>query len=1329
MNTADTNVEAGLAQGLTWGNFYQIEISMSLFWLIFLVFGMMIFSVLYWCVLNIKARVLATEREKSKIRFRKRDKVMFYGRKMLRKVKTFTKNDVLGPRGRMKKRQLVLKLAKRLLQRKRESQPLLVQKEPPRSFLEVDSSEQDDSESKLPPDVVYMLRSVRVFGHFQNDLFLELCRHFERKFIPAHTYLFRIGDNDDSIYVVESGKINVYITESDNIEYLVKEVQTGESIHSLLSIVDVLTGHPAPFKTVTAKAVEDTNVLKLPVQSFQSVFELYPDSLVRVVQIIMVRLQRVTFLALHKYLGLSTELINPATAPEENIKSLNIYALAMASSVSPYQSTNIKDTHSTPSLPVTSSDSMSLTDIASSSSEKLSRHSLSDSSGNPKSLLSHSISEEDAYDPLIFENVCMRGRVQTIGYQRSVPGGLAPVRLSDDELEMQRMNIKRHGSDPMGYSLTMGRTLIDQKKIELVKQDLTNLFKLKDSNLLDGKLTLKQFRAGSVLQKQGDQDSSLFFIVTGTLNVLQNLIGHEEKETLLFSAGLGRVVGALAVLTGEPSMFTVKSKTESEVVLISKTDFYSIMKKQPSIVLQAAHTIVSRMSSFVRQIDFALDWTMLEAGRALFRQDDPCNSIYIILTGRLRSIITSANNKKELVGEYGRGDLVGIVEALTQTQRATTVMAVRDTELADIPSELLNHIKRKYPQIVTRLIHLLGQRLLGNLQSRTTDQLQMENRMIVSNLSTVAVVPISSDVPLENFTLELQHALNAIGPTARITSEIVKNRLGNTAFNSLNEFRLFSWLGQHEDINRMVLFQCDNTMNRWTKHFVRQADCILIVGIATNDPSVLGEVEAQLENIAVRAQKELILLHREDADTPRRTADWLNARGWCSSHHHIRCPKRVFSRKSKEKSKEVYAKLFESEPDKLTDFSRLARFLTGTSIGLVLGGGGARGISHMGMIRAMAESGIPIDMVGGTSIGSIMGAIWAESRDVTRSVQRAREWSKEMTSLWKKILDLTYPVTSMFTGSTFNKSLENLFKDRQIEDLWIPYFCITTDISASSMRVHTTGSLWRYVRASMSLSGYLPPLCDPVDGHLLLDGGYVNNLPADVMRAKGAQSIFAVDVGSQDEDELTNYGDELSGWWLLWKRWNPWSKSVKVPDMTEIQSRLAYVSCVRQLEVVKNSDYCEYVRPPIDKYKTLQFGSFDEIYEVGYHHAKTLFSGWIKGGLLKELFIEKTEERPSKKKHSPLFPPMPTMANFTDLAELVSKIEDYTANCSCSESEDMLAEELDVNPMYASSTSISSTEAANMQDYDELSEDEFHELKPRQRHFKSKLQKKKPNTP
>lgn len=146
----------------------------------------------------------------------------------------------------------------------------------------------------------------------------------------------------------------------------------------------------------------------------------------------------------------------------------------------------------------------------------------------------------------------------------------------------------------------------------------------------------------------------------------------------------------------------------------------------------------------------------------------------------------------------------------------------------------------------------------------------------------------------------------------------------------------------------------------------------------------------------------------------------------------------------------------------------------------------------------------------------------------------------------KAMLDLTYPITSMFSGAGFNSSICSIFKDRQIEDLWLPYFAITTDITASAMRVHTDGSLWRYVRASMSLSGYMPPLCDPKDGHLLMDGGYINNLPADVARSMGAKVVIAIDVGSRDETDLTNYGDALSGWWLLWKRWNPLAAKVKV---------------------------------------------------------------------------------------------------------------------------------------------------------------------------------------
>ncbi|VDN44922.1 unnamed protein product [Gongylonema pulchrum] len=93
----------------------------------------------------------------------------------------------------------------------------------------------------------------------------------------------------------------------------------------------------------------------------------------------------------------------------------------------------------------------------------------------------------------------------------------------------------------------------------------------------------------------------------------------------------------------------------------------------------------------------------------------------------------------------------------------------------------------------------------------------------------------------------------------------------------------------------------------------------------------------------------------------------------------------------------------------------------------------------------------------------------------------------------------------------------------------------------------------------------------------------------------GAKIVIAVDVGSAAETNLYNYGDSLSGFWVLLRKLNPFAESVKVLNMEEIQSRLAYVSCVQQLQLVKNAGYCQYVRPPIEEFKTLDFVKFDSI--------------------------------------------------------------------------------------------------------------------------------------
>ncbi|CAI7601220.1 unnamed protein product [Penicillium palitans] len=811
------------------------------------------------------------------------------------------------------------------------------------------------------------------------------------------------------------------------------------------------------------------------------------------------------------------------------------------------------------------------------------------------------------------------------------------------------------------------------------------------------------FPQGSVLVEQGERHPGLYYVIDGFLDV--GIPANERDDTLIGSShgsasqaqeelfpnlrrtttassrapGVaggndprrktqsrkslylikpGGIQGYVGALASYRSYTDVVAKTDVYVGFLPRASLERIADRHPAALLTLAKRLTRLLPRLLLHIDFALEWVQVSAGQVIYHQGDESDAIYLVLNGRLRSVLEGQNGKITVIGEHGQGESVGELEVMTESTRPSTLHAIRETELAKFPRSLFNSLAQEHPGITIQVSKLIAQRM-RDLVERPLSEKGIEQghaggvqtATSTVNLRTVAILPVMAGVPVVEFGHRLLQALHQIGVTRGVTSlnqATILNHLGRHAFSKMGKLKLSQYLADLEEKFGMVLYIADTNVNApWTQTCIAQADSILLVGLAESSPRI-GEYERFLLGMKTTARKELVLLHAERYCSPGLTREWLKNRVWINGgHHHIQMAFRSTTEPSHPPSKKFgtvlkqRVQILQAEIQKYTsrraqqtplyspqtpfkgDFHRLARRLCGKSVGLVLGGGGARGISQVGVIKALEEAGIPIDIIGGTSIGSFIGALYARDADVVPMYGRAKKFSGRMGSMWRFALDLTYPTVSYTTGHEFNRGIFKTFGDSQIEDFWLEFYCNTTNISRSRIEYHSSGYVWRYVRASMSLAGLMPPICD--EGSMLLDGGYIDNLTVAHMKSLGADVIFAIDVGSIDDTTPQGFGDSLSGFWSVFNRWNPFSSLPNPPTLSEIQARLAYVSSFDNLERAKNMPGCLYMRPPIDPYGTLDFGKFDEIYKVGYAYGKEFLDRLKSEGSLP--IPEETEEK------------------------------------------------------------------------------------------------------
>ena len=169
--------------------------------------------------------------------------------------------------------------------------------------------------------------------------------------------------------------------------------------------------------------------------------------------------------------------------------------------------------------------------------------------------------------------------------------------------------------------------------------------------------------------------------------------------------------------------------------------------------------------------------------------------------------------------------------------------------------------------------------------------------------------------------------------------------------------------------------------------------------------------------------------------------------------------------------------------------------------------------------------------------------------------------------------------------------------------------CFESLVVVQRQIIHTKGVLWRCLRASMTLTGYLPPISE--NGSLLVDGAYLNAVPADIMRNEmNASVVISVDVTPESEREYMEYGPHRSGWWLLWNSLNPFVETVKVPSMGDISEMLSWVSSEQHRKNVRQASDLHLV-PPVQDVGTLEYDRFDEIIEKSYNYAKPIVDEWV----------------------------------------------------------------------------------------------------------------------
>ena len=445
----------------------------------------------------------------------------------------------------------------------------------------------------------------------------------------------------------------------------------------------------------------------------------------------------------------------------------------------------------------------------------------------------------------------------------------------------------------------------------------------------------------------------------------------------------------------------------------------------------------------------------VRAGSWLLREGDPGHSLYVLIAGRMEVVVEAPD--PAVIRVLGRGDVLGELVLLTESPRSASVRAIRDSKLLKLEREDFHGLLESEPVFARSLMRALGEQLRDS-RGRSIDTPPIP--------VSIAIVPLQAGLP------------------TRALAETIVDEIGRWRSVAMFERqpgeeqpreRLASTLDRYErQAEQVVMFAADpGVAAGWTEFCLQQADRVLVL-TGERMPSGWTPPDSALAGCDV--------VYCSPATHSVETVAW----------HRALAP-RVTHLLSLDGRFEAGAR-------------RIGRRLTGRAVGVVLSGGGARGLAHVGVLEELVAAGVRIDRVAGTSMGSFIGAQFASDGGPAQIRDRCEE-ELVLRNPWS---DYTIPIVAATRGRKLREMLARVFGARQIQDLQLPYFCVSADLIKSELFVHDRGPVAVAVAASICIPGGAPPLL--IEERVLVDGGLFDNLPVETMATFGEGPIIAVDV-------------------------------------------------------------------------------------------------------------------------------------------------------------------------------------------------------------------------